>query len=293
MSARRFTFVRHASTVYNELGLLNGDPAVPVPLGAAGRVSAAALAPHFANVPLDLALHTRFARTRETLRLLLGHRRDVPVAVETAFDDVDVGEFEGQVLQTYRSWRASRGPEQAMPGGESRLGALARYADGCARVLARRDARFVLLVVHDVPIRFVHNALLRADPLDGPIRTVANLERLSLSEGNWSCARGHAPQALRASADLIPRDFSDRSARSGRPARGARCRSERRLPPGGGDRSRCKASVACYEYAANYNNLSIRKCANPSIGGRAPLRSRGAHGGHHWRIERHRARRRA
>ena len=47
-----------------------------------------------------------------------------------------------------------------MPGGESRLGALARYADGCARLLARRDASRVLLVVHDVPIRFLHNALL-------------------------------------------------------------------------------------------------------------------------------------
>lgn len=188
MPERRFTFVRHARTVYNDLGLLSGDPALPVLLDAAGRVSAAALAPRFAGAPLDLAVHTRFARTRDTLRLLLGHRCDVPVAVETAFDDVDVGEFEGQVLQMYRSWRASHGPEQAVPGGESRLGALARYADGCARLLARHDVRNVLLVVHDVPIRFVHNALLRADPLDGPVRTVANLECLSVSEAQLGVA---------------------------------------------------------------------------------------------------------
>ena len=75
-----------------------------------------------------------------------------------------------------------------MPGGESRLGALARYADGCARLLARRDARCVLAVVHDVPIRFLRNALLRADPLDGPVRTVANLERLSVSEAQLGAA---------------------------------------------------------------------------------------------------------
>ena len=49
-------------------------------------------------------------------------------------------------------------------------------------MLARHDARCVLLVVHDVPIRFLHNALLVADPLDGPVRTVANLERLSVGE---------------------------------------------------------------------------------------------------------------
>jgi probable phosphoglycerate mutase len=188
MRERRFTFVRHASTVYNGRSLLNGDPRVPVSLDASGRVAAAALAPQFARCPLDLALHTRFMRTRETLAILLGRRHDVPVVIEPAFDDIDVGVFEGQVIQTYREWRALHGPEQAVPGGESRFGALARYADGCARVLARRDARCVLLVVHDVPIRFLRNALMRTDPLDGPVRTIANLERLTVSEAQLGAA---------------------------------------------------------------------------------------------------------
>jgi alpha-ribazole phosphatase/probable phosphoglycerate mutase len=184
---RRYTFVRHASTVYNGLGLLNGDPRVPVPLSAAGRVAAAALAPQFAQIPFDLAVHTRFARTRETLLLLLG-RRGVPVVTDAAFDDVDVGEFEGHRLQDYRDWRALHGLDQAMLDGESRLGALARYAHGCARLLARHDASRVLLVVHDLPIRFLHNALLRSDPLDGPVRTVANLERLTVSDAEIGAA---------------------------------------------------------------------------------------------------------
>lgn len=188
MRERRFTFVRHASTVYNGRSLLNGDPRVPVSLDASGRVAAAALAPQFARCPLDLALHTRFMRTRETLAILLGRRHDVPVAIEPAFDDIDVGVFEGQVIQTYREWRALHGPEQAVPGGESRLGALARYADGCARALARRDAPCVLLVVHDVPIRFLRNALMRTDPLDGSVRAIANLERLSVSEAQLGAA---------------------------------------------------------------------------------------------------------
>jgi broad specificity phosphatase PhoE len=182
MRERRFTFVRHATTVYNDLHLLNGDPRVPVELDAEGRVAAAALGRRLAGCPLDLALHTRFARTRETLMLMLGGRRDVQVAVEPAFDDVDIGIFEGQDVTTYRAWRAEHGPEQPVPGGESRLHALARYADGCARVLSRRDARCVLLVVHDVPIRFLRNALLAADPLEGPVKTVANLECLSVGE---------------------------------------------------------------------------------------------------------------
>jgi broad specificity phosphatase PhoE len=188
MEPRSYTFVRHASSVYNGLRLLNGDPRVTVPLDAAGRAAAAAQAPRFARCPFDLALHTRFARTRETLTILLGARHDVRVAIEAGFDDVDVGEFEGQGLQAYRDWRAVHGPAEAVRGGESRLGALTRYSDGCARLLARHDAARVLLVVHDVPIRFLHNALLRADPLDGPVRIVANLERLTVSEAQLGAA---------------------------------------------------------------------------------------------------------
>ena len=188
MRERRFTFVRHARSVYNDLGLLNGDPRVPVPLDAAGRAAAGALAPLLAPCPFDLALHTHFARTRETLWLLLARRPEVPVALEAAFDDIDVGVFEGRSVQTYRDWRAVHGQEQAVPGGESRVEVLARYADGCARLLARHDARCVLAVVHDVPIRFLRNALLGADPLDGPVRTVANLERLSVGEAQLGAA---------------------------------------------------------------------------------------------------------
>jgi broad specificity phosphatase PhoE len=181
MRERRFTFVRHASTVYNDRHLLNGDPRVPVPLDAGGRVAALALGRRL-DRPFDLALHTRFARTRETLMLLLDGRHGVRVAVEPAFDDIDVGIFEGREVEAYRAWRAEHGLAEAVPGGESRLDALARYADGCARLLARHDARCVLLAVHDIPIRFLRNAVAGADPLEGPARTVANLELLSLDE---------------------------------------------------------------------------------------------------------------
>ena len=187
IAPRIFTFVRHASTTYNGLGLLNGDPRVAVGLTAPGRLAAVALAGRLGRCPLDLALHTRFARTRETLLLLLGARA-VPVGLEAGFDDVAVGDLEGQPLQVYRDWRALHGPALAVPGGESRLAALARYADACARLLARRDARHVLLVVHDVPIRFLRNALLRADPLDGPVRGVGNLETLVVDEAQLGAA---------------------------------------------------------------------------------------------------------
>jgi broad specificity phosphatase PhoE len=188
MQARRFTFVRHASTVYNDRHLLNGDARIPVPLDAAGRVAAAVLAAALGGCRFDLALHTSFARTRDTLSLLLAHRSGVPVAVEPAFDDIRVGVFEGRHVEDYRAWRGLHPPSERVPGGESRLDALARYADGCDHLLGRHDARCVLLVVHDVPMRFLRNALVGADPLDGPVRTIANLELLQVSEAQLGAA---------------------------------------------------------------------------------------------------------
>jgi broad specificity phosphatase PhoE len=202
MPERHFTFVRHANTAYNVLGLLNGDPRVPVPLTAAGRVAAAALAPSLAHCPFDLAVHTRFTRTRETLAILLAHRPEIPVAVDPAFDDIAVGCFEGESVLAYREWRKLHGPAEAVPGGESRIDALARYADGCAHLLGRHDAARILLVVHDVPIRFLRNALLRADPLDGPVRTVANLERVEASEAQLGAALAVMRRRLADEAEL-------------------------------------------------------------------------------------------
>ena len=39
-----------------------------------------------------------------------------------------------------------------------------------------------------MPIRFLRNALLHADPLAGPVRTVANLERLTVGEAQLGAA---------------------------------------------------------------------------------------------------------
>ena len=85
----------------------------------------------------------------------------MPVAIEPGFDDIDVGDFEGEDVRPIalaRAPRARRGDARAARAVWRRS---ARYADGCARLLARHDAERVLLVVHDMPIRFLRNALLR------------------------------------------------------------------------------------------------------------------------------------
>lgn len=183
-NARTFTLVRHGRTTYNDLGLVNGDPQVPVELDDVGRSQCLELRATLWGRRFDLAIRTRFQRTGQSLALILDGR-DVPVVEYPEFDDVRLGTFEGGPVDLYRSWRQTHTPEDPPPGeGESRVGALYRYVRGFERTLAEDDARDILLVIHDVPIRFMLNAMESADPLDGPVLGVANGEVHHLSEAD-------------------------------------------------------------------------------------------------------------
>lgn len=175
-NARTFTLVRHGRTIYNDLGLVNGDPQVPVELDEFGRAQCLALRAVLAGRDFDLAIRTRFQRTGQSLALILDGR-DVPVVEYPELDDVRLGVFEGGPIDAYRAWRRTHSPDEPPPGeGESRLDALYRYMRGFERMVAEEDADHVLAVIHDVPIRFMLNAVQGADPLDGPITRVENAE---------------------------------------------------------------------------------------------------------------------
>jgi broad specificity phosphatase PhoE len=180
MAARRFTLLRHAQSTYNVRGILNGDPGVPVPLTDEGRRQAEAAHRLLAHVSFDLAVHTRFLRTSETLLIVLGDRRP-PIAVYPEFDDLDVGDFEGLPLATYREWRSGHDPDDGAPGGESRIDGLRRYVAGYQRLL-ESGAHHVVAVLHDVPIRFLVNAIHDTDPIAGPHQSVANAMPITYTE---------------------------------------------------------------------------------------------------------------
>ena len=192
---RSLVLVRHGRSDYNDARRLNGDPAVPVRLDATGVAQARALRDRLEGVPLDLAVHTRFGRTRETLDIVLDGR-DLPRRECPGLDDVRLGEFEGASVDAYRAWREGRTEEDRPEGGESRMDALRRYTAAFAR-LADADADMPLVVTHDIPIRFLANAMQRAHPLDGPVTAVANASVLEVARPDLLRAidvmRGVAP----------------------------------------------------------------------------------------------------
>src|SRR3954451_22115420 len=99
-----YVIARHGETTLNHEQRINGDPAVPVPLTEQGRAEARLLGQQVAHVPIELCVHSRFPRTRETAEIAL-EGRDVPFEETAALDDIDVGELEGQTIDEYRAWK--------------------------------------------------------------------------------------------------------------------------------------------------------------------------------------------
>jgi broad specificity phosphatase PhoE len=157
---------RHAESVLNVEGRVNGDPALPAPLTEHGREEARLLGAQLANVDLDLCVHTRFGRTLETAELALEGRK-VPIEVEPLLDDIKIGELEGAPLDEYRTVKRELGRKRPYPGGESLDRAALRYV-AAFRGLVERDARRVLVVCHEIPVRYALNAAAGASLLDGP-----------------------------------------------------------------------------------------------------------------------------
>jgi broad specificity phosphatase PhoE len=167
-----FVLARHAHSTLNVENRVNGDPSVSVPLTEQGREEARALGLQLANVPLELCVHTRFGRTRETALLAVGSR-EVPVVELPLLDDVDIGELEGESIEAYRAWKAAHRRADPFPGGESLVDTARRYARAFAQLAARTE-QSVLVVCHEIPIRYALNAAGGSDDLGGPAHAIPN-----------------------------------------------------------------------------------------------------------------------
>jgi broad specificity phosphatase PhoE len=158
----RVVLARHGESERSVEGLTNGDPRVPCALTATGREEARRLGIELADDPIDLCVISEFERVRETADLALAGR-DVPRLVLADLNDIRFGEFEGRPLTEYRAWAHAHGPEDVVPGGDSRAQTVARYARAYRTILARPEET-VLVVAHGLPVRYVLDALEGRNP---------------------------------------------------------------------------------------------------------------------------------
>ena len=169
---RLFVIARHGESTLNHERRVNGDPSRPVALTAKGRDEAALLGAQLAHAPLAACVHTRFPRTRETATIALAGR-DVPLRAEPLLDDVNVGDLDGLSLDVYRERKRGLRRDEPFPGGESLDAAARRFAAGFRGLLERSEPA-VLVICHEIPLRYALNAAAGADSLDGPAHEIAN-----------------------------------------------------------------------------------------------------------------------
>jgi broad specificity phosphatase PhoE len=167
-----YILARHGESTLNLEQRINGDPSVPVALTDKGRDEARLLGQQIKHVPVELSIHTRFARTRDTAEVAL-EGRAVPFEVEPLLDDIDVGELEGLPLDEYRAWKHQHVRSDDFPGGESLDDAARRYAKAFGKLLERPE-QSILVVMHEIPLRYAINAADGSDDLDGPAHQLAN-----------------------------------------------------------------------------------------------------------------------
>jgi alpha-ribazole phosphatase len=169
-----YVLARHGESTLNFENRINGDPAVPVALTEKGREESRLLGQQVAHIRLDVCICTRFTRTRDTAEIALAGREvQVPIEVEPLLDDIDVGELEGIPLEDYRAWKREHTRRDPFPGGESLDAAARRYAEAFRKLLARA-ATSMLVVTHEIPLRYAINAADGSDDLDGPAHQLAN-----------------------------------------------------------------------------------------------------------------------
>jgi broad specificity phosphatase PhoE len=169
---RLFVMTRHGESVLNLERRVNGDPGKSVDLTERGRLESAQLGQQLQELHLDACLHSRFPRAEQTARIAL-EGRQVTFEVEPLFDDIDIGELEGARVEEYREWKYAHPRSEPFPGGESLNDAAARYSVGFRRLL-ERPYDSVLLVTHEIPIRYALNGAGGSDTLDGPAHEIPN-----------------------------------------------------------------------------------------------------------------------
>jgi broad specificity phosphatase PhoE len=157
---RELVVARHAESEFNLLERLNGDATVEVSLTETGRTQARELGE--AVGPVDLAAHTEFSRTRETVQLAWP---GAPLLEVPDLNEFGFGRYEGtRWADGFDEWVLASAPDEDVPGGgESRVAAVQRFVCGYRKLLERQEER-IALVAHGAPIRYVLLAVDRKLP---------------------------------------------------------------------------------------------------------------------------------
>jgi probable phosphoglycerate mutase len=183
---RLFLLARHGQSLFNVDKIVNGDPALDRGLSEQGIAEAERFAGQIAALPLELVAVSPFPRAIQTANIALDGR-EVPHLVDDDLGDVRIGELEGASLDAYRAAPAHSNRKERFPDGESLDEAALRYAGAFERLIVRNEEA-ILVVCHEIPVRYLVNAAADSAELNGPLTYVANADPYLFDEDSLSRA---------------------------------------------------------------------------------------------------------
>jgi broad specificity phosphatase PhoE len=169
-------FARHGESETAAFKIVGGDTG----LTEVGQEQARTLGRELAASPFDVCVTSDARRARETAALALAGR-NVPCEIDNRLGDIEFGVFDGGSLDAYREWIGSHAPDEAPPGGESRVATLRRFAGAYRALLARAEAR-VLVLAHGLTLSALTDATPQPVVAGVPYGSWLRLTRAELTE---------------------------------------------------------------------------------------------------------------
>lgn len=150
-SGTRILLTRHGETHWNRIRRFQGRS--DLPLNAAGRKQAHALALALKDEPLSAIYSSPLIRAMETARFIKVFHPSVPLFHEAGLVEMDLGDFEGLEARHWatkypdflKAWQA-RPASVKMPGGESLSEVQIRALDALERITRLHPPRSTLLL---------------------------------------------------------------------------------------------------------------------------------------------------
>ncbi len=156
--------VRHGETEFNREGVFRGR--YDVGLNEAGREQAAATAAALAREPIAAVYSSPLSRALDTARPIAG-RHGLKPAVDEAFHNIDLGEWQGAKKETVRLEQAeawaqwTTEPERMrIPGGETLAEVRSRAFPRLEELATAHDGERIAIVTHRSVIRVLAGAVL-------------------------------------------------------------------------------------------------------------------------------------
>jgi broad specificity phosphatase PhoE len=172
-------FIRHGRTNYNDLGLCNSDPAVPVHLTPTGISQAERAEERLRPVPLQRIFVSELPRARQTAEIINRHHQ-VAILVHPALNDIRSG-CENRPVRKYQAAIAHDPLRAKVGNGESLLEYKARVVT-FLQWLDKQPLEVVAVVAHEETLRIIYGHYHQLDDKALPALRFANCEIVKIED---------------------------------------------------------------------------------------------------------------